>query len=136
MQETIRVVKRGVVRYIWPREVSYVKSHDKYSHVHLDNGETFLSEESLGDLVERLFDELIRIHRNCAVSRGKVNGFVTAKNSKNGGVVLVGRENTPLLVSRRYGPTVKAWARDDGILTWRTDDVESVDGPEEAFEKS
>lgn len=136
MQETIRVVKRGVIRHIEVREVSHVKSHDKYSHVRLDNGETFLSEESLGDLVERFYDELIRIHRNCAVSRTKVNGLVTGKNSKSGGVVLIGRENTPLLVSRRYGPTVRAWARGNGILTWKMDDVESVDGSEEACEKS
>jgi len=50
-------------------DLVYLKAEDKYVRIFLKNGETKLSERSLGKLEEQLPDSFIRIHRSYIVNR-------------------------------------------------------------------
>lgn len=134
MQEIIRVVKLGEVRLLDPLKVTYMLARDKYVNLYMDNGEVFMSDETLETFVERFDRIFLRIHRNCAVSRAKVNGMVIGSGIRNHHhcEVLVGPTNCPMMVSRRYLPTVRSWAEVNGVLTWRTQSVQNADGSKES----
>ena len=89
---------RGSLRLIPIGEIHYLQAEEKYVIVHHARGEDLI-EESLRSLEEEFADRLVRIHRNCLVTRAQL---AELRRGSDGQVHAVLRDVAqPLEVSRR-----------------------------------
>jgi len=89
---------RGSLRLIPISEIHYLQAEEKYVIVHHARGEDLI-EESLKSLEEEFADRLVRIHRNCLVTRAQL---AELRRGSDGQVHAVLRDvPQPLEVSRR-----------------------------------
>jgi len=89
---------RGSLRLIPIGEIRYLQAEEKYVIVHHARGEDLI-EESLKSLEEEFADRLVRIHRNCLVTRSQL---AELRRGSDGQVHAVLRDVAqPLEVSRR-----------------------------------
>ncbi|KQN95930.1 MULTISPECIES: LytR/AlgR family response regulator transcription factor [Stenotrophomonas] len=96
---------RGNLRLIPLEDVFYLQAEEKYVVVHHVHGEDLI-EESLRSLEEEFGTRFVRIHRNCLVSRGRLQEL---RRTAAGQVQAVLRGVAqPLEVSRRCVAALKA----------------------------
>ena len=96
---------RGNLRVIPLEDVFYLQAEEKYVVVHHVHGEDLI-EESLRSLEEEFGDRFVRIHRNCLVSRERLQEL---RRTAAGQVQAVLRGVAqPLEVSRRCVAALKA----------------------------
>ena len=96
---------RGNLRLIPLEDVFYLQAEEKYVVVHHVHGEDLI-EESLRSLEEEFGSRFVRIHRNCLVSRGRLQEL---RRTAAGQVQAVLRGVAqPLEVSRRCVAALKA----------------------------
>lgn len=101
------VSERGRVRLVPVENVIYLKAELKYVTLRTRDGE-FLLEESLTMLESEFGDKLVRIHRNCLVSRAALIGFERGHDEGEGNwLAMLQGVPEKLPVSRRQAHVVK-----------------------------
>jgi two-component system response regulator AlgR len=99
---------RGEMKLVPISAIVYFLADAKYVEVHFDGGEVLI-EDSLVSLEEEFGDRFVRVHRNCLVSRERIEGL--AKNAD--GEIIVRLRGCPvtLEVSRRNLPQLRRLLR-------------------------
>jgi two-component system response regulator AlgR len=108
----LSVHERGRVILIPLPEVLYLRAELKYVTVRTSERE-FLIEESLTRLEQEFVEQMVRVHRNCLVSRNAVAGFERAvvEGGEAHWVVILRGLDEKLPVSRRQNHIVKELGR-------------------------
>lgn len=99
---------RGEMKLVAISSISYFLADAKYVEVHFDGGEVLI-EDSLVSLEEEFGDRFVRVHRNCLVSRERIEGL--GKNAASETVVRLRGSNETLEVSRRNLPQLRRLLR-------------------------
>ncbi len=99
---------RGEMKLVPISAIIYFLADAKYVEVHFDGGEVLI-EDSLVSLEEEFGDRFVRVHRNCLVSRERIEGL--AKNSDGEIIVRLRGCPTTLEVSRRNLPQLRRLLR-------------------------
>jgi len=108
----LSAAERGRVHLIPVEDVLFLRAELKYVTVRTA-GREYLIEESLTQLEQEFPDRLVRVHRNCLVSRAAIRGFERAATDSGEGpwqVVLAGLEER-IPVSRRQQHLVRDLVR-------------------------
>jgi two-component system, LytTR family, response regulator AlgR len=107
-REYLSVAERNRIVLVPVRDILFLRAEQKYVTVRTQ-GREHLIEESLVALEREFAARLVRIHRNCLVSRTAIRGFERAPGEEDEAhwlVVLDGLEER-LPVSRRQWPAVR-----------------------------
>jgi two-component system response regulator AlgR len=111
------VTERGRLERVPLSRVLYLKAELKY--VTLRTAErTYLLDETLTELEERLGARFLRIHRNAIVARAAMKSLerrVTEEDGAEGWAVCVGATGEWLAVSRRQAAAVREAMASDGV---------------------
>lgn len=99
---------RGRLKLVPIEEVLYLLADAKYVEVHYPGG-SVLVEDSLISLEQEFGERFIRIHRNCLVAAGAIDGL--EKRADGETVVTLRGCDVALEVSRRNLPNVRRWLR-------------------------
>jgi two-component system response regulator AlgR len=99
---------RGEMKLVPISAISFFLADAKYVEVHFDGGEVLI-EDSLVSLEEEFGDRFVRVHRNCLVSRERIEGL--GKNAASETVVRLRGCPTVLEVSRRNLPQLRRLLR-------------------------
>jgi two-component system, LytTR family, response regulator AlgR len=99
---------RGEMKLVPISAIAFFLADAKYVEVHFDGGEVLI-EDSLVSLEEEFGDRFVRVHRNCLVSRERIEGLGRSGNGETI-VRLRGRSET-LEVSRRNLPQLRRMLR-------------------------
>ena len=100
---------RGEMKLVPIRSISHFLADAKYVEVHYDGGEVLI-EDSLISLEEEFGDRFVRVHRNCLVSRERIEGL--GKNAVGETVVRLRGGHETLEVSRRNLPQLRKLLRE------------------------
>lgn len=96
----------GVIRRIALADIRYLHADDKYTIAHHQGGEHVL-DQTLKELEQQFPEQLVRIHRNCLVSRAHLQAL---RRDAEGHVwALLKDVERPLEVSRRCAGELKDW---------------------------
>ena len=96
----------GVIRRIPLADIRYLHADDKYTIAHHHGGEHVL-DQTLKELEQQFPAQLVRIHRNCLVSRAQLQAL---RRDAEGHVwALLKDVERPLEVSRRCAGELKDW---------------------------
>ena len=103
----LSIHERGRVRLVAVADILFFKAELKYTTVQTAD-HAYLLEESLTHLEEEFGERFLRIHRNCLVARGAIQGFDKGQvEGEQGWVVVVKGFDERLPVSRRQAHVVK-----------------------------
>lgn len=100
---------RGEMKLVPISSISHFLADAKYVEVHYDGGEVLI-EDSLISLEEEFGDRFVRVHRNCLVSRERIEGL--GKNAVGETVVRLRGGHETLEVSRRNLPQLRKLLRE------------------------
>ena len=106
-REYLSVVERNRIVLVPVRDIVFLRAEQKYVTVRTAARE-HLVEEPLVALEREFADRLVRIHRNCLVSRAAIRGFERNPGDEDAQWLVI-LEGVPdkLPVSRRQWPTVR-----------------------------
>jgi two-component system response regulator AlgR len=99
---------RGEMKLVPISAILYFLADAKYVEVHFDGGEVLI-EDSLVSLEEEFGDRFVRVHRNCLVSRERIEGL--ARNTDGETIVRLRDCPVTLEVSRRNLPHLRRLLR-------------------------
>jgi two-component system response regulator AlgR len=99
---------RGEMKLVPISAIIYFLADAKYVEVHFDGGEVLI-EDSLVSLEQEFGDRFVRVHRNCLVSRERIDGL--ARNSEGETIVRLRGCPVTLEVSRRNLPQLRRLLR-------------------------
>ncbi len=99
---------RGEMKLVPISAIIYFLADAKYVEVHFDGGEVLI-EDSLVSLEQEFGDRFVRVHRNCLVSRERIDGL--ARNSDGETIVRLRGCPVTLEVSRRNLPQLRRLLR-------------------------
>ncbi len=87
-------------------DVSFFKAEDKYVSVGMDDGKFYLCDKSLNELMEKLPDEFVRVHRSYIVNLSKV---IEVEKYFKGTVILnlCDAKKSSIKTSEKYSKEVK-----------------------------
>lgn len=88
-------------------DLAYLKAEDKYVMIHLKNGQSHLSERSLGKLEEQLPERFVRIHRSYIVNR---NHILEVQKYFKGNLILTldDKAKTKMTTGNKYVANLKS----------------------------
>jgi two-component system response regulator AlgR len=99
---------RGEMKLVPISAIVYFLADAKYVEVHHDDGEVLI-EDSLVSLEQEFGDRFVRVHRNCLVSRERIEGL--ARNTDGETIVRLRGCPVTLEVSRRNLPQLRRMLR-------------------------
>lgn len=99
---------RGEMKLVPISAIAYFLADAKYVEVHFDGGEVLI-EDSLVSLEDEFGDRFVRVHRNCLVSRERIEGL--ARNAVGETIVRLRDCPVALEVSRRNLPQLRRLLR-------------------------
>ena len=111
-REYLSVVERNRIVLVPVRDIVFLRAEQKYVTVRTAARE-HLIEEPLVALEREFAERLVRIHRNCLVSRAAIRGFERNPGDEDAQWLVI-LEGVPdkLPVSRRQWPTVRELVAD------------------------
>lgn len=99
---------RGEMKLVSISAIAYFLADAKYVEVHYDGGEVLI-EDSLVSLEEEFGERFVRVHRNCLVSRERIEAL--GKTNAGETMVRLRGRSEPLEVSRRNLPQLRRLLR-------------------------
>ena len=99
---------RGEMKLVPISSIAFFLADAKYVEVHFDGGEVLI-EDSLVSLEDEFGDRFVRVHRNCLVSRERIEGL--ARNAAGETIVRLRDCPVALEVSRRNLPQLRRLLR-------------------------
>lgn len=109
----LSIHERGKIHLVPVEEVLFLRAELKYVSVRTAEHE-YLLEESLSALEKEFANRFVRIHRNCLVAKGAIEGFEKGGGEEgegSGWMVKLKRLDERLAISRRQQYIVKEFGR-------------------------
>ncbi|NMH88996.1 LytR/AlgR family response regulator transcription factor [Flavivirga algicola] len=104
---SITVKRGGKLIFIKLENISHFKADERYVSIH-SKGETYLTQEPLSRLEQKLPDNFLRVHRGIIINKDYVNDIQKYFNSRYV-IALRDKKNTNITTGRRYNDVIKAW---------------------------
>lgn len=107
LMTSITVKKEGKLIFIKLEEVSHFSANERYVAVHSKSG-SFLTEESLAGLEQKLPDNFLRVHRAAIINKNYVRDVQKYFNSRYV-ITLQDKKGTCITSGRSYTSQIKSW---------------------------
>lgn len=107
LMTSITVKKEGKLIFIKLEEVSHFSANERYVAVHSKSG-SFLTEESLAGLEQKLPDNFLRVHRAAIINKNYVRDVQKYFNSRYV-ITLQDKKGTRITSGRSYTSQIKSW---------------------------
>jgi two-component system response regulator AlgR len=109
-RKNLSIHERGKIHLIPIERVLYLRAELKYITVRTADRE-YLIEESLNSLEKEFYARFVRIHRNCLIAKGEIEGFERGgEEGESGWMVKLKGLDERLAISRRQQHIVKEFS--------------------------